>query len=287
MIILGEAACYSINRLQSDMQRMSSTTTNNTTSGKTTEVAAAPSLFRFKLAFRTITVVGVGSFLFHATLLHHMQMLDELPMLYSVLVLFFCLIESRFGPQPSWFPKLLGVVGVVVTGLVAFTEGSIQFYSFHGTFGPLEFTTLFLIFKVYSSRKAAYPDIKWVFETGIGLYVIAVAIWMTDLNFCESTLFSFLSFNSNHVRDGQLQKVDESSVAWIVKDLYLHAWWHILVSMGLFLLSTVIMLDGLIVQGWKPSIEMHGWGWLPTVSVQEKTRRVGGSSSSTSNSKDD
>jgi dihydroceramidase len=288
MIILGETACYSINRLQSDMHRISSTTTaHNTSSGNTTK-AQAPSLFRFKLAFRTITVVGIGSFLFHATLLHHMQMLDELPMLYSVLVLFFCLIESRFGRQPSWFPKLLGVVGVVVTGLVAFTEGSIQFYSFHGTFGPLELTTLFLIFKVYTARKAAYPDIKWVFETGIGLYVVAVAVWMTDLNFCERTLFSFLSFSNNHVDDDQLQKEDASSVAWVVKDLYFHAWWHILVSMGLFLLSTVIMLDGLIVQGWKPAIEMRGWGWLPTVRVLEKTRLVGGSfSSSSSSSKDD
>ncbi|KAF9149950.1 Alkaline ceramidase 3 [Linnemannia schmuckeri] len=290
MIILGEAACYSINRLQSDMQCISATASSSSTSTTTTsrKAKAPPSLFRFKLAFRTITVVGIGSFLFHATLLHHMQMLDELPMLYSVLVLFFCLIESRFGPQPAWFPKLLGVVGVVVTGLVAFTEGSVQFYSFHGTFGPLEFTTLFLIFKVYRARKAAYPDIKWVFEAGIGLYVVAVVVWMTDLNFCERTLFSF-SLPNDH---DQLQK-DEDSVMWIVKDLYFHAWWHILVSMGLFLLSTVIMLDGLIVQGWKPVIEMRGWGWLPTVSVLEKTSRGPSSSTTstthatTSNSKED
>ncbi|KAH7043629.1 ceramidase [Linnemannia elongata] len=291
MIILGETACYSIDRLQSDMQRIAAASSNSMSISSTTNtsgkaIAKVPSLFRFKLAFRTITVVGIGSFLFHATLLHHMQMLDELPMLYSVLVLFFCLIESRFGPQPAWFPKLLGVVGVVVTGLVAFTEGSVQFYSFHGTFGPLEFTTLFLIFKVYSARKAAYPDIKWVFEAGIGLYVVAVAVWMTDLNFCERTLFSFLSFGSDHVQDDQLEK-EEESLVWIVKDLYFHAWWHVLVSVGLFLLSTVIMLDGLIVQGWKPVIEMKGWGWLPTVSVLEKTSRGSSSSTTTSHSKAD
>ncbi|KAK3841275.1 MAG: ceramidase-domain-containing protein [Linnemannia gamsii] len=268
MIILGEAACYSINRLQSDMQRITSLTSSKSTS---TATAKAPSLFRFKLAFRTITVVGIGSFLFHATLLHHMQMLDELPMLYSVLVLFFCLIESRFGPQPSWFPKLLAVVGVVVTGLVAFTEGNVQFFSFHGTFGPLEVTTLFLIFKVYSARKAAYPDIKWVFEAGIALYVVAVAVWMTDLNFCTRALLSFVEFGNGQEDD---EEGTDKSVLWIVKDLYLHAWWHILVSMGLFLLSTVIMLDGLIVQGWKPVIEMRGWGWLPTVNVHEKPSRV-------------
>ncbi|CAO3572563.1 unnamed protein product [Mortierella alpina] len=250
MIILGETACYSIDRLQSDMER--------TLESSPTQTTRAPSLFRFKLAFRTITVVGIGSFLFHATLLHHMQMLDELPMLYSVLVLFFCLIESRFGPRPAWFARSLAVLGMVVTILVAFTEGDMQFYSFHGTFGPLEVATLYLIFRVYLARKSEYPDVKRVFEAGIGLYAFAVAVWMTDLSFCTKpllTLLGPLGVNEHH-EHGQ----------WIVKDLYLHAWWHILVSMGLYLLSTVIMLDGLIIQGWRPQLQLKG-GWLPIVTV--------------------
>ncbi|KAG0040717.1 Alkaline ceramidase 3 [Podila clonocystis] len=251
MIFLGEAACYSIDRLQASLNRVQPNKT---------------SLFRFKLAFRTITVVGIGSFLFHATLLHKMQMLDELPMLYSVLVLFFCLIESRFGAQPAWFPKLLFVHGVIVTGLVAFTSGNVQFFSFHASFSSLEIATLFLIFKVYQARKREYPDIKRVFELGIGLYAVAVAVWMTDLNFCEWTILSLVGLGGkdgsghNHGRD--------HGHSLIIKDFYFHAWWHILVSSGLFLLSTVILLDGLIVQGWTPKIEMKA-GWLPVVTVVE------------------
>ncbi|KAF9112958.1 Alkaline ceramidase 3 [Mortierella sp. AM989] len=254
MILLGEAACYSISRLESSMVRRARSSTSSHTS---TKAASTPSLFRFKLAFRTITVVGIGSFLFHATLLHKMQMLDELPMLYSVLVLFFCLIESRYGRQPSWFPVLLAVHGVIVTCLVAFTEGNMQFYSFHVSFGSLEFTTLYLVYKVYRARKQEYPDVKKAFEVGIGLYILAVAVWSTDLNFCEKLLLSWLP--------NQVQSV--FSTVWIVKNLYLHAWWHTFVSMGLYLLSTVIMLDGLIVQGWKPKIEMKVRGWLPVVTV--------------------
>ncbi|KAF9418286.1 Alkaline ceramidase 3 [Podila epigama] len=252
MILLGEAACYSIGRLQTLLEQYDPTHPNRT------------SLFRFRLAFRTITVVGIGSFLFHATLLHHMQMLDELPMLYSVLVLFFCLVESRFGPQPQWFPKLLTIHGIVVTALVAFTSGSVQFFSFHISFGSLEIATLYLIFKVYQARKRQYPDIKRVFEWGIGLYAFAVAIWMTDLNFCERSVLSLLGFGHNH-DEGHIHGQGEKG--FIVKDLYLHAWWHVLVSSGLFLLSTVIMLDGLIVQGWTPKIDMRAGGWLPVVSI--------------------
>ncbi|KAF8939584.1 alkaline phytoceramidase family protein [Dissophora ornata] len=250
MILLGEAACYSIDRLQASMARNSQAT-----------APATPSLFRFKIAFRTITVVGIGSFLFHATLLHHMQMLDELPMLYSVLALFFCLIESRFGPQPTWFPVLLTIHGVLVTYLVAFTSGNTQFYSFHGSFGSLEIATLFLVYKVYRARKGEYPDVKRAFEVGIGLYALAVMVWMTDLNFCEKPLLAWLPVASGY------DNLKLESKSWIVKDLYLHAWWHTFVSMGLYLLSTVIMLDGLIVQGWRPKIEMKAGGWLPIVTV--------------------
>ncbi|KAK3816612.1 MAG: ceramidase-domain-containing protein [Benniella sp.] len=273
MILLGEAACYSINRLQASMEQSyaKNTATGTTTTGTTTTAIKPPSLFRFKLAFRTITVVGIGSFLFHATLLHHMQMLDELPMLYAVLVLFFCLIESRFGPQPAWFPKLLTLHGTLVTGLVAFTKGNFQFFCFHATFGSLEVITLGLIFWVYRARRTEYPDIKRTYELGMGLYALAVAVWMTDLNFCEKYL---LAWAPESIRLWMHQHVFASASSssdnmeqWIVKDLYLHAWWHTFVSMGLYLLSTVIMLDGLIVQGWKPKIEMRGGGWLPVVTV--------------------
>ncbi|KAG0047981.1 Alkaline ceramidase 3 [Gryganskiella cystojenkinii] len=252
MIILGEAACYNVGLLEAAMAKSYPTKTTN--------------LFRYKLAFRTITVVGIGSILFHGTLLHHMQMLDEVPMLYSVIVLFFCLIESRFGPQPAWFPYLLTLHGVVVTCLVAFTEGNIQFYSFHGSFGSLEITTLYLIYQVYRARKRDYKDVKRVFETGIAMYAIAVAVWATDLSFCETPLVPSWPWSS--VEGGQKEgHGTHDSDPWIVKHLYFHAWWHILVSLGLYMLSTVIMLDGLIVQGWQPKIEWRGGGLLPIATI--------------------
>ncbi|KAI1321837.1 Alkaline ceramidase 3 [Mortierella claussenii] len=266
MILLGEAACHSINRLEASMTKNATQSTPSTSSS-----TSIPSLFRFKLAFRTITVVGIGSFLFHATLLHKMQMLDELPMLYSVLTLFFCLIESRFGPQPAWFPILLALHGIIVTFLVAFTEGNTQFYSFHGSFGSLELASLFLVYRVYRARKQEYPDVKRAFEVGIGLYMLAVGVWMTDLNFCESDLLAWLPNHELrkqlHAWMGYLSLSKYPQREWIVKDLYLHAWWHTFVSMGLYLLSTVIMLDGLIVQGWRPKIQMKAAGWLPVVTV--------------------
>ncbi|KAF9966806.1 Alkaline ceramidase 3, partial [Modicella reniformis] len=125
------------------------------------------------------------------------------------------------------------------------------------------FATLYLVYRVYRARKAEYPDVKRAFELGISLYAFAIVVWMTDLSLCETNVLAWLP-ESIQNRILQLTIVKEP---WIVKDLYLHAWWHVFVSMGLYLLSTVIMLDGLIVQGWRPRIEMRAGGWLPVVTV--------------------
>ena len=49
--------------------------------------------WRFLVCFATVSVVGVGSMAFHGTLLFGLQMLDELPMIYSALIMTYCVLE--------------------------------------------------------------------------------------------------------------------------------------------------------------------------------------------------
>ena len=95
---------------------------------------------RWAMAWLMLAVVGVGSALFHATLLHVFQAADELPMLYCNLVFVYLMVEEkampkRFGEenknplmknvysqslQPSrraWLVPLLVTVGVSQTYL--------------------------------------------------------------------------------------------------------------------------------------------------------------------------
>jgi dihydroceramidase len=55
------------------------------------------------IAYLTVLVVGVGSMLFHSTLLYEMQLMDEVPMVYGACVIGYCLTQIH-GPmgKPNW-----------------------------------------------------------------------------------------------------------------------------------------------------------------------------------------
>jgi dihydroceramidase len=78
---------------------------------------------RFSAGFVSIGAVGVGSTLYHATLLRVGQILDEVPMLCIIFAGIFCFVEdrreSKYGP---WFPALL------VTTCLGLVAGYLVFY---------------------------------------------------------------------------------------------------------------------------------------------------------------
>src|SRR5579871_6918927 len=63
---------------------------------------------RYRMAYALLALVGLGSIAFHASLRFELQMLDELPMLYVVLLIVDILAEPGPGRRYGrWFPWLL------------------------------------------------------------------------------------------------------------------------------------------------------------------------------------
>ena len=167
-----------------------------------------------RVAFGFLVLVGLGSIAFHGTLRRELQMLDELPMLYLVTWLVWLLVET--GPTPRfgrWFPALLVAYVLVATAAAAFTGGRVQFFAFHVTFGALE---LFCLGRVtWLALQPANAPVRRQFLAGIAAYALGLGLWFVDLLDC----------------------------AHLVPNPQLHAWWHVLVSAGFFLLLGVVSFD--------------------------------------------
>ncbi len=188
---------------------------------------------RFLAAFAAVAVVGAGSVAFHATLRFELQMLDELPMLYSALIMVYILIERQPGRRLGvWFPWLLCAHGVLITLLTSLTHGPVQFYSFHISFGTLELFALLRTFQISASH--AGTKARRVFWLGMCCYLIGIVVWFVDLRYCEWV--SIL--------------LPRSGIPY----LQLHSVWHVLVALGFYHLLVFLAYDRLVMLGKLPSL---------------------------------
>jgi dihydroceramidase len=189
------------------------------------------------LAFGLLGVVGLGSIAFHATLRFEFQMLDELPMLYLVTLMAYLVMEP--GPQRRfgrWLPWTLLGYAVVATMSATLTRGRFQFFAFQITFGGLE---LYCLLRVYLlSREQGNGRIRAIFKIGVALYLGAIGLWFVDVRFCPAM-----------------------SRGWPAVGLanpQFHAWWHVLVSCGFYMLLLVVGYDRLRRAGARPRISEVG-----------------------------
>ncbi|MEZ0310905.1 MAG: ceramidase domain-containing protein [Myxococcota bacterium] len=156
---------------------------------------------RYRVAFSLLVLVGLGSIAFHASLRFGTQLLDELPMVYLVLVIVYVLT----GARRRW---PFALVAAVMTALASGTRGQVQFYVFQIGFGAME---LFALAKTYLLQRRAAAPIRKLYRYGMLAYAVAVTVWFIDIRFCGT-----------------------------VGDLKLHALWHVLVSAGFYALLLVI-----------------------------------------------
>ncbi|KAK3811569.1 MAG: ceramidase-domain-containing protein [Linnemannia gamsii] len=197
----------------------------NTISNVACFVAAAMAYYsfpgnepRFRYLFGTLFLVGLGSVLFHGTLRHKMQLLDELPMLYSATIILFILVEAKHGPQGNWFPHLLAAWLATTTIIFSTTSGNIQFFTFQTTYTALQFAMiafLRLLHVQQRSLKGPNPQISRLIRRALGFALFAVSIWLIDLRACEYV-------------NGLTGK---SVLRW---NLQLHAWWHVFSACALY-----------------------------------------------------
>ncbi|KAJ2485864.1 hypothetical protein IWW37_005811 [Coemansia sp. RSA 2050] len=176
----------------------------------------------FTLLGRSITVVGIGSYLFHATLRYSMQMLDELPMLWAVSIACYISITTQYLVNKRAVKWGLSLWTLMVSLFTAGFSGKTQFVLFQASFNILTYVMAFLCWRGKRDlENAQMRHVAKLFSSGIKWYLMAAIVWLTDTNLCTYI-------------NGQ----DKSILPF---NLQLHAWWHVMASLGLVYLVVLMM----------------------------------------------
>lgn len=142
--------------------------------------------WRFVFAFGSLCIVGLGSVAFHGTLSFRHQMLDEVPMLWSVVVILYCLLEhhSRERAYGPVLPACLASYAALATYATSQQAGMAQWSSFHTLFALCEVAGLALVCLFYTRLNESEQAVRMLLRRGFLAYLFAIVMWMLDLTCC-------------------------------------------------------------------------------------------------------
>ncbi|RKO92614.1 ceramidase, partial [Blyttiomyces helicus] len=205
---------------------------------------------RFAVAYVALMLTGVGSFLFHGTLLYSAQLLDELPMVFGGCVSVY--VQLQMWGTPRHRPltvALLALYGLSTALIYLYLRAPIFFQS---SFGILTFFQVLLNGVNVAWAAAAYPAHKrtlWGgFAAGVGAFLAAYALWTLDQKLCPT-----------------LQSTRAVLGYPLSPLLELHAWWHVLTAFAGYVAVSGAQFARALVLGRKDVRVFYGGGILPVV----------------------
>ncbi|KAK9893935.1 alkaline phytoceramidase [Cystobasidium minutum MCA 4210] len=198
-----------------------------------------------------LIVLGIGSAIFHATLMKTAMMMDDLPMMWLVSVLVYCTVHT--DPTTSNLPliALLVTLNLIVIACDLAEVNQVYHYTIFGLLGAgaagrflqLEYTHRNALSPAVRKKAVAY------FFSGVALILAGFAIWNVDNIYCDN-------IQPYKARYGM-------PVALLLEG---HVWWHILTALGEYLTVTAGACVILAIQEGHQDFDFgHGVLGLPYV----------------------
>lgn len=139
--------------------------------------------FRYQLFNLFVAVVGLGSAAFHGTLLYSMQMWDELPMVYTTMVILYILsCKEKPAGKGDLKAGIFYFLYALVCSAVHFLHAFVTIFQVH--FGVLVFSAQ-LWALIYASRFKMMSMHKKLFWPYLFFQFTALGAWLIDLHFCQ------------------------------------------------------------------------------------------------------
>ncbi|RPD57100.1 alkaline phytoceramidase [Lentinus tigrinus ALCF2SS1-6] len=183
---------------------------------------------RYLAGYAGFALVGIGSFIFHATLLFEAQLMDELPMIYVASYCCAILFDTSRGfSLKDSNAKELGIIFAVFNVLFTWSyyvsrNPLYHQFVFAGLLFVTTFRTIYLLRNGDISKRlpqALRSSVARLFSYGAGTFAFGFLVWNLDNIFC-----SYITRWKN-------------AVGWPAAFLLEgHSWWHILTALGTYLM---------------------------------------------------
>ena len=175
---------------------------------------------RYMICYALLLLTGIGSWMFHMTLLFEMQLLDEIPMVWGGAFMLYSLYRARnsYDEGGKWVGLALLSYSIIVTAVYLFNKNAV-FHEF--MYGLLVTGIVFLAVKyTYLYYKKGVP----LFYAGVVLYGVGFALWNIDNNFCP------------RVTDLRENKLGSNNILKFLSPLtQLHGWWHLMAGYATYI----------------------------------------------------
>ncbi|KAH7338217.1 ceramidase [Rhizoctonia solani] len=185
-----------------------------------TEIPSAMHRWRFAAPHFGIACVGLGSFIFHATLNWYAQvLLDEMPIIYVSSMVLYLVFAPTDGSGPLKLKLGIASVPLIVTAVyLRFPYPVIHQLCFAGIMLSIGYRLVGLIRNPKYNPDAIF-DAKYYIVTGSFMFILAFGIWNIDNTFCDFWTMVRTRLWGNE--EGPIGAVTQG-----------HAWWHLLTGLG-------------------------------------------------------
>ncbi|KAI0640039.1 alkaline phytoceramidase [Trametes polyzona] len=219
---------------------------------------------RYLAGWTGFALVGIGSFIFHATLRFEAQLMDELPMIYVASYCCAMLFDTArgFGLRNSNAPQLAAIF-VAFNVLFTWSYYLSRDPVYHQVvFAGIMFTTLFRTLHLLhdddiAKRLPAGPRaaVTRLFLSGAATFAFGFLVWNLDNIFC-STVTRW-----------------KASVGWPTAFvLEGHSWWHILTATGTYLMLVGNSCETLCIKDDHANFAITKFAGIPRLTRVQKAK---------------
>ncbi|KAI0070548.1 alkaline phytoceramidase [Panus rudis PR-1116 ss-1] len=218
---------------------------------------------RYLAGYAGFALVGLGSMIFHATLLYEAQLADELPMIYVATYCCAILFDTTPGFVSNGWTIFLGSTFLLFNFLFTWSYAVYRNPVYHqAIFASIMFTnglrTAHLLrWSDVSPRipQAIKTTVAKVFGLGAGLFAFGFFIWNLDNIFCNTIT--------------QWKHNIGWPAAFILEG---HSWWHVFTATGTYLMLVGNTCKTLCIKDDHSSYELQWLYGLPRLDRQAKVK---------------